>query len=300
MQKRLGTYHLGRVVKGYYMDQDKLLEAIRRAVTISVGKFKWTIGEVLEGEVDGHPYISGTLMKYRADGVVPVVDEVKKVENTMLAPGLLEAKSPFVYFRDFSGIAYLHVWNQIEERTFRQRFGRLICEKYQNFFVECEIAPISDIASFSQKVSCIDRLVEIRARVKPPNPLFGECWKNLNESIRKRNTTALSVHEEGQNEANGISSRIKEILDNILSKVSLDTVEPLFLPDAAILMAADGYGSGFVKGMTAKNKPVVIHTAETQRSVSFAKDPDVDLFAKRMLEEFIAISEERQMKHAKP
>lgn len=281
------------------MDQDKLLEAIRHAVTISVGKFKWTLGEVLEGEVDGHPYIYGTLMKYRADGVVPVVDEVKKVEGTMLASGLLEAKSPFVYFKDFSGIAYLHVWNQIEERTFRQRFGKLVCEKYQSFFVECEIDPISDLSSFSQKVSCLNRLVEIRVKVKPPNPLFGECWKNLHDSIRQRNTTALSVHEESNNEDNGINTNIISILDCILAKKPLDTMVPLFLPDAAILMAADGYGAGYLKGVTRENKTAVIHTSETQRCVAFAKNPDVDMLAKRMLEEFSSITEERQMKHAK-
>ena len=95
-----GTYYLGRVVKGGLLDQEKLIDAIRNAETISSGKFKWTIGEVVEGSVGDYPYIYGELMKYSDRGEVAVVDEVNKVEND-LGEFIVEQKELIKYMETY-------------------------------------------------------------------------------------------------------------------------------------------------------------------------------------------------------
>ena len=88
-----------------------------------------------------------------------------------------------IYFKEFSGIAYLHVWNSIEDRTFKSRFSRIVREKFDDFFVDCAIEPISDIKTFAEKILGLTAITDIRAKVSPPNPLFGRCWKSLNDYI---------------------------------------------------------------------------------------------------------------------
>lgn len=40
------------------------------------------------------------------------------MQGEILEENLVIATSPFIYLVDFSGLAYLHVWNQIERDTF--------------------------------------------------------------------------------------------------------------------------------------------------------------------------------------
>lgn len=293
-----GTYYLGRVVKGGLLDQEKLIDAIRNAETISSGRFKWTIGEVIEGSVGDYPYIYGELMKYRDRGEVAVVDEVNKVEEAMIAPGLLEAKSPFVYFKDFSGIAYLHVWNQIDETRFRRQFERIVLQKSLGFFTTCEIEAISDLGSFHRKVLELKEINQLKARVKPPNPMFGDCWKRLNQWIKERNDSVLQINEESKGRVGGIASQLQRVLASLINKASMDDVPELFLADAAILMAVDGYGKGSITGVSStKNAEITIHTSQSQKSLVFAKDPNDELLAKKVLAAFVEIAKERNMKH---
>jgi hypothetical protein len=72
--------------------------------------------------------------------------------------------------------------------------------------------------------------------------------------------------------------------------------KPLPIGDAAILMAADGYGSGLVKGRVGSNF-VVIRTSETIRNFSFDKDPTPDDLYEAALNIFETIKRERHMEH---
>jgi len=72
--------------------------------------------------------------------------------------------------------------------------------------------------------------------------------------------------------------------------------EPLPIGDAAILMAADGYGSGRIEGKQG-DKFIAISTSETVRNFSFDRDPDpVQLYeiAARVFEE---IERQRHLEH---
>ncbi len=49
-----------------------------------------------------------------------------KLQVRAIAPNLLEASAPFVYLPEFSGLAFLHVWNGIQEDVFPRRFKAII------------------------------------------------------------------------------------------------------------------------------------------------------------------------------
>jgi len=289
-----GRYYLGRIIKINF-DQKRLLEAIRESSIIRVGKFTWTITNVVEGRINGSHYIMGRLSKYAQEGHVTVVDEEQRLECTAIAPKLLEASSPFLYMPEFSGIAYMHVWNAITDDLFCKRFKAVIEEKYDNFFIDCSIEPISDYKSFAAKLSKLNRITHMAATVHPPNPLFGRCWASLDKYIKTRNAESITVKENNEN-GDGIKTQIVEIVTAILND---SLYEPMIEPDitdAALLMAADGYGRGTIHGRE-DNSEIVVRTSDTQKCFLFDKEPDPEALAEKVLTMLSAVSHERNMKH---
>jgi hypothetical protein len=76
-----------------------------------------------------------------------------------IAPNLLKASAPFVFLPEFSGLAYLHVWNGISEELFEKRLKTLIEEAHSNFFAECDVEPISDYTRFGKKLEDLDKFI---------------------------------------------------------------------------------------------------------------------------------------------
>ena len=75
-------------------------------------------------------------------------------------------------------------------------------------------------------------------------------------------------------------------------------MEPLLggLGDAALLMAADGYGRARVKGLE-NGRTVVIRTSENQKSFLFDGDPEPRRLFDHTFEAFKKISDERGLEH---
>lgn len=194
-------------------------------------------------------------------------------ELTQEEPNLGIASSPFVYIPEHSGIAFLRVPSGIEPTTFMDRFPKIINNTYGNFFVDCSIKAISDLQTFASKLARLSGVYKISAKVSPPNPIFGPLWVSLKEYLADRRTNKLTIQED---------SVIGEYLNTDLPDHIMSVVEqteekpysppPLPIGDAAILMAADGYGSGFVKGKQ-QEEIVVIRTSETIKNFSFTKSP---------------------------
>lgn len=291
---RRGRYCLGRIVKINF-DQSRLLSAIRESAKVSIGKFTWTITNVVEGAVNGSPYIMGRLSKYAQEGHVTVVDEEQRLERTAIAPKLLEASSPFLYLSEFSGIAYMHVWNAISDELFCKRFKTVIEEKYENFFVDCSIEPISDYKSFAAKLSRLDKITQISATVHPPNPLFGRCWESLNDYIKRRNAETVIVKENNES-GNGIRTALIQIVNEIIQNHEYVLEMEPDITDAAVLMAADGYGRGSITGIEDSSE-ILIRTSDTQKCFLFDKEPDPDALAQKVLMQLSSVSHERNMRH---
>ncbi len=292
---RRGRYYIGRVIKSGLLDQFKLMEAIKDSSIISLRNFTWTITDVTVGNIDGNQYICGRLSKFSKEGHVTIVDEEKKSQLDALAPNLLEASSPFVYLPAFSGIAYLHVWNGIQEDVFRRRFQSIIEAAYDNFFVECTIEPIADYKTFVSKVSKLANFHEISAKVNPPNPLFGRIWSSLDEYIKHRNADEIVVRETKEGK-DGIKSQLVDLINAILENPNFEPNHPPDITDAALLMAADGYGTGKVMGREGDSF-ITIKTGDSQKSFLFDKNPNPHELAVQTHSVFEQVSYQRNMRH---
>ena len=210
-------------------------------------------------------------------------------------PNKLEASSSFVYLPECSGIAFLHVWNGIQENVFPRRFKSIIEKAFGNFFVNCEIESISDYRAFKSRLKNLDKYTEFSATVHPPNPLFGRLWGGLNEYIESRNASEVTIKEQAS-KSDGLQSRLIELMEKI---VESSDYEPGFKPDiadAAILMAADGYGRGKVVGEE-NGEEVVVKTSDSQKSFSHDKEPSPEDLAGAAKVQFDKVSKERDMKH---
>lgn len=296
-----GRYYLGRIIKVGLLNQENLISALLKPAIVITNKYAWTIIDVQVVEQGGKViYVYGKLSKYRPDGTVKVVDEDEKSETSVIEPNLIEATSPFIYLPEYSGIAYLHVWNRIERDVFAKRFTRIIEESFNNFFVQCEIEPVTDLRKFIDKLSSLDTITEISAKVRPPNPLFGSAWKNLREYLEKRKATELSLTERAD-ENKPLNSKLNEHINGLLSQTDetrYNPQTPIDITDAAILMATDGYGDGKITGRERNTGSIlVIKVSDKHTSFLFPNDPSPDLLFEEAAKHFRRISKERNMSH---
>lgn len=290
-----GRYYMARVIKLGELNQTKLLNAIIEAPVVALGQFEWTITDVIDRRDATAPFVFGNLAKYSKEGSVKIVDESAKHQIQARAQNLLEASAPFVYLPQFSGLAFLHVWNGIQEDVFRRRFKAIIEAAYDNFFVDCTIEPVADYRAFLDKLRSLDRITELSAKVHPPNPLFGRLWGSLDTYVKKRQADEISVRETTE-KPNGLSTQLLALIQNILENPKYEPKEVPDITDAAMLMAADGYGSGKAAG-TEGDHHVVVRTSESQKSFLFEKEPEAEALASAAIGQFEQVSTERDMKH---
>lgn len=290
-----GRYYMARVIKLGELNQTKLLDAIIEAPVVAVGQFEWTITDVIDRRDATAPFVFGNLAKYSKEGSVKIVDESAKHQIQARAQNLLEASAPFVYLPQFSGLAFLHVWNGIQEDVFPRRFKAIIEAAYDNFFVDCTIEPVADYRAFLEKLHSLDRITELSAKVHPPNPLFGRLWGSLDTYVKKRQADEVSIRETTE-KPKGLSTQLLVLIQNILENPKYEPKEVPDITDAAMLMAADGYGSGKAVG-TEDGHKVIVRTSESQKSFLFEKEPEAEMLATAAREQFERVSAERDMKH---
>ncbi|MEK6760195.1 MAG: hypothetical protein AABY51_10530, partial [Deltaproteobacteria bacterium] len=294
-------YYLGRVVKINFT-QNQLMDALAKVQPLTIGKFSWAISDISDQRSHSeNPYIFGRLSKFHKEGHVTIVDTNLKSQVDAPQKNLLAASSPFIYLPKYSGLAYLHVWNGIQETLFSSIFKKLIEAYHGNFFIDCHIEPVADYRAFTSKLREFDVFTEISAKVYPPNPLFGRLWESLNDYVKKRNASELAVKETSENgKGTGIQTKIAELMSTILEEQGraqiADEIAPADITDAALLMAADGYGHGKVTGIKNGSK-IVIRTSETQKNFLFSKEPMPTKLAEEADKHFKNISIERDMGH---
>lgn len=295
-----GTYYAGRVLKLGTLDQKMLMAALRNPASVLRRGNAWTFIDIDEYNQSGHHYIFGRLSKYAPEGEVGVVDESTRSEKKQIEPNLLVASSPFVYIPEHSGIAFLHVSNNIEVPTFIRRFSEVIEETHQGFFVDCDIELVSDLKTFAAKLASLDGIFKIDARVSPPNPLFSPLWKPLEQYLRDRNTDRMTIVEDAPG-SEALHTDLPKIVEAAAEQTESEPFtpdEPLAIGDAAILMAADGYGSGTIRGKR-DDETVVIKTSETALNFTFDKIPEPFELYTKALAIFTKIQEQRHMEHGK-
>lgn len=289
-----GRYYLGRVIKTGTLDHEKLIQAIKRPTDAEIGGFRWTFIDTEDSLGTKNDFIFSRLAKYHREGHVPVVDTDTNSQKDSITRNQLMASAPFVYLPEFSGIAYLHVWDGVRESTFRGNFKQLIEEAHEKLFVECEVEPIADYQKFITRIKGLKKFTELNAKIHPPNPLFGDIWKHLHNYIKDRKADEIRITEKSEE---GLISNLKSLIDSINEDKIKSIDKPPSITDAAILMAADGYGSGKVSGLTDDEETIVIRTSDVQKSFLLEKEPDpLELYqkARKLLQ---SISSERDMDH---
>lgn len=292
------SYYLGRLIKRGILNTEKIYNAIKSPKPYHYKDMGWSFFDAEENENDGVPYITGRLSKYNPNAEVVISDPVAKIENTQPEPNLRIASSHFVYIPSMAGIAFSRASQHIEEYKFNQYFSSVVKHKYEDFFVDCEIKMIADLKTFAQKLSAVEKIYKISANLNPPNPLYGSLWKGLSDYIKSRGSDKMLIREESS-DRQPLKTNLPEIVDEV-SKQTKDkkyhSKEKLPIGDAAILMAADGYGNGHIKGLK-DGVIVIIKTSAINKCFSFDKEPtNAELFkeAYLMLKE---IEDERHLEH---
>lgn len=294
-------YYLGRVVKIGKLTEELLIDSILHPAVISKNKYRYTFTSIKvfgsQGSING---IFAKLSKYKPEARVKVVRPEEHEIDDENVENLTEASSPFVYLPEFSGIAYQHVWNHLQREQFPRLFADLVVAKHQGFFLSCEVDPVTDMRTFVTRLARLQLITSLRASVRPPNPLFGPCWKSLRDYIKKRQLDEVILREDSQK---GINTSVTEIAQQIIAEPSsVDNISALMEPlmggigDAALLMAADGYGRAKVEGQEAR-RTIVIRTSDNQKSFLFKKEPDPEELLHTAYDEFKRISDERYLEH---
>lgn len=293
-----GIYYLARLAKMGNLTTDMVIQALLKPKPIVMYGNAWSFTGTKEYETKGIKYVAGRLAKYRPDAEVVIIDPEKRTEMIQQEPNLRMASSPFVYIPEHSGVAFLRVAGQIEEWHFTDRFARIIVETHLRFFVECELNLIADLKTFAAKLKSLAGIYRISAVVLPPNPLFGPLWKPLRDYIKRRRSGQMVIREATKS-AEPLNTDLPQIVEKVAAQQNGEVYEPkeeLPIGDAAILMAADGYGKGTITGMQ-EGRFVVIKTSETNRNFSFDKDPNPEELFVAANELFERIKKDRHMEH---
>jgi len=289
-------YYLGRITKGGVLTTEEVIKAIMAPVTIHKSKYSYTFANMSFNEERN--YVFGKLVKFLPEGEVDTIEPIKHEESSVFVPHKIQSSSPFIIALDYMGIAYPTVWNELTEEQFEVNFCELIKEKYDGFFVDCKIEAVVDLRTFVDRLSSMDRIDKIKATVMPPNPLFGPAWKDLKEYMERRKTGEVSISEKAKTE-NGLTTSIKSIMNSFFEQkenLAIDIIKSYDISDAALLMAADGYGHARVEGKS-NGSDLVIKTKDNQKSFQFDKTPDIEEFFALVKSKFEAINDERDLQH---
>lgn len=295
-----GHYYLGRVIKrGLGVSRSSsssIAKAIQSPAVVSSKSFLWTFSDFQSGVVDNCIYIFSKLLKIAPKEDIDVVKLERREVVQINADNVLVASSPFIYLPRYSGVAYLHVWNHIRYGDFINRFSQIINSSRALPYVYVSIDPISDYGVFVSKIKMLKSVTRIVANVTPPNPVYGRIWKSLDEYLRNRHVSELRIQEDGSH-SGGINTAIDTLMEKLNANSAYEPETPPSLTDAAILMAADGYGKARVTGyVDEKGKvEVTLHTSQEVKRFLFDKDPTPESLAAATITIFKQLAKDRGM-----
>jgi len=300
MASRESIFYIGRVNKIGF-DQNQFIETLFKSMPFEDKKSNciWSIVNITEDRDADYKFFSGKLNKAKPDAKVIVMTKNYKEEIEKEEPDMVLCSSEFIYIPQYSGIAFHSIPNYIEPKRFMCIFKKIIENSLGNFFVDCQINLLDDLNSFLEQLIKFGSISIMKAKVNPPNPLFGRFWKSLKEYLEKRNATELQIKESNRN--NNLKTLIVELITLLLKKDEKEIEQYLksndiSLLDAAILMSLDGYGNGRIDG-NINGQHSFIKTHERMIHFSLGQEfTNKEIFDKAN-EIFQRISNERYMEH---
>lgn len=292
----LGTHYLGRIHKGGVVTDERIVSSIATPKVIRRGEYSWTFTSYREVTTDHGIAHYARLAKFSSNGTVPAIDPTQHVEVATSVPNLLQASSPFVYLPAHSGLAYQHVWNKIEQRTFVDRFVELVRAANPLFSV-LEIEPIADAKDVWRRIAGLSKIIRIHAKVHPPNPLFGRYWASLKEYLDHRGLEQIKHDEIASRDGPGVRTELRQVVEQLAEGRSLEAInDALAIGDSAFLMAMDGYGSGRIVGYQHRNE-VVIRTQDVVQSFRLDANAPPEELARKADRILTEINLHRELKH---
>jgi hypothetical protein len=166
-------------------------------------------------------------------------------------------------------------------------------EKHKRFFADLTVERIADVRSFVQKIAELDVVTKLDATVRPPNPLFGPLWAPLREYMKGRRAGKIQVSESGTPDA-GLATDLPTVAESLGKGTAPEAVRSLI--DAAVLMAADGYGQARVQGKKGRERKVV-RTRDSQMYFEHASEPLPEALFEAADQALRTINDERGLKH---
>lgn len=296
---RKGRFYFSRIVKGGVIDKVGVQAAILNAESVESNRFAWTIVNTQPLDTTSynkkrHRYIGGELAKYDPDAVVPVVNEQTRKVVLQDEPNMARASSMFVYFPDHEIFLHHHVWNEIRDRDFQARMAQLIEAFFGGFFAECELHTVSDYTRFVGKLAALDTVTELSASVRPPNPLFSPFWSELKDYLSKRRLRRMKVTETAV-AGNSVATDAPEIARRLTESGELPTTTAM-IGDAALLMAADGYGRAEVTGQR-DGREVTVSTRSNALQIKVSLDATYAELASAGIRELVRMEQQRKLRH---
>lgn len=295
---RSARFFLSRVLKGGSLETAGILAALRSAVPIESRAFAWTVVDVTEGAVThrgvSHPFLTGKLVKYDPEALVEVVDEDTRRTRLQEEPNLQRAASLFAFLPEEADFGHRHIWNEIRPLDFRTQMAELIVNFHSGFFVECSLQPIADLQRFLTRLAELETVTELKARVSPPNPLFGDLWRELKEYLDRRRLRNLAIKETAR-QGSTVASSAPELARRT-GNPREPTPAPAPIGDAAVLMAADGYGTAQVSGRSGSDVRV-IKTSESAVQLILDTETTGPELAAAIVREVLRMNAERGLRH---
>lgn len=295
---RRTKFFVGRMHKPDDITWPDFLHLTQNSKTLNETLKKWAITDLSTFVSErGESFWHGHLTCYDSSGQVSVVDEDARKHASAPQPNLILASAPFVFLPDEAAIAYAPGIGRFSESLFRAKFCQVLGATRNSPLDEFEINVISDVRSFIERLGTVVEVTSIGVELLPPNPLYSVYWKPLFEYLSQRRLRKLRL-EERVRKGESIPTELKSLKLPALSpkawegedddKIVADSLqeEPTNQPnqtvgpskvssqtDAALLMAADGYGDGTVSGLDMRRKPITIHTRSSAMTVMVPSPP---------------------------
>ena len=261
MTSRDSKYYFGRlnIISAYEEEKKSFLErGLNSGVLISERNYTWGFFEV-ESVLEEGDFLSGFLVKYRPLDPEQFVNiETREIEEQEIR-NRIRAKSRFFLHVTTGIIAYQSV-TEINEKSFRENFAKLLEASYDNLFIDAEIQSINQEESFFESIKRFDSVAKVSIYLHPSNPSSRNLWKRVDERFKN---LGLESYTE--------IYKLKEDRRNL----DIEGDEEI---NSKLHMASDGYGKAKVRGkkdgeyetITTGDNPI---EAEVENSVENAEPP---------------------------
>lgn len=261
MTSRDSKYYFGRlnIISAYEEEKKSFLErGLNSGVLIPERNYTWGFFEV-ESVLEEGDFLSGFLVKYRPLDPEQFVNiETREIEEQEIR-NRIRAKSRFFLHVTTGIIAYQSV-TEINEKSFRENFAKLLEASYDNLFIDAEIQSINQEESFFESIKRFDSVAKVSIYLHPSNPSSRNLWKRVDERFKN---LGLESYTE--------IYKLKEDRRNL----DIEGDEEI---NSKLHMASDGYGKAKVRGkkdgeyetITTGDNPI---EAEVENSVENAEPP---------------------------